>query len=79
MAYEKIMAPAGEKLAALMGLGQYLEYAKNLQVVMVLVGLSCFMSTLALLLLARSHYKLMSQIGISRLGPDSGKTSQPPP
>ena len=73
MAYEKIMAPVGEKVAVLFGMGQYLEYLKDLQVVMVLVGLSCLLSALTLLLLTRSHCKLRSQIGFTRPGPDPGK------
>ena len=75
MAYEKIMAPVGEKLAVLLGMGPYLDYLKDLQVVMVLVGLACFVSALALLLLARSHCKLRSQIGLTRPGPEPDKTS----
>jgi len=75
VAYEKIMAPVGEKLAVLLGMGPYLDYLKDLRIVMVLVGLACFMSALALLLLTRSHCKLRSQIGLTRPGPDPDKTS----
>ena len=74
MAYEKIMAPVGEKLAALLGMGPYLDYLKDLRIVMVLVALACFLSALALLLLTRSHCKLRSKVGLTRPEPDPEKT-----
>jgi hypothetical protein len=71
-----IMTPVGEKIGGMLGLRAYLEYVRDLQVVMVLLALACLLSAMGIFLLTRSHCRLKTHLGIDKKGP---KPSQKPP
>ena len=56
MAWETITTFIQDKFDGLSKLGQYLDYLKDLQIVMALVGIFCCLTGLALLVLTISHY-----------------------